>query len=100
MDDKTLAKIKRENELSLATHEEFVEFCKKNDVFYWYGEGYQIEALISNEAEFIEFMQKVCLTEEWFGGECFVPFFAYYIGVCPNSTLTCPQKQFAIAVKR
>lgn len=75
MDEKTLAKIKRENELSIATHEEFTEFCKRNDVFYWYGEEYQIEALISTEEEFIEFMQKVGLKEEWFGGECLVPFF-------------------------
>lgn len=55
----------KEKLLSLSTHEELVKFSKQNPVFWWYGEGLRIQALISTEVEFIDFIQKCGVTKLW-----------------------------------
>lgn len=47
------------------THEEFLEFSKDNFVYYPHGFGYQIQALVNNEPQFKDFIQKCCLEPQY-----------------------------------
>ena len=71
-EDEELQHIREEQSLSVATDEDFKILTETQEVFYRYGEGYQIQALIENEEQFIEFMQKVGIMELW---DKYVPFF-------------------------
>lgn len=54
--------IKREHRFD--TREEFLEFCSKNFCYYPSGFGAYIQTLITNEKQFKDFIQRVCI-EHW-----------------------------------
>lgn len=64
--------IREEESLSVGTHKEFLELTEKSDVFYMYGEEYEIRAYIETEEQFIDFVQKVGIIRLW---DMYVPFF-------------------------
>ena len=53
-------------EKRFSTSEEFLEFSRENFVFFQQGLGMRLQQLIQTEQQFIDYLQRVCLTK--FGG--------------------------------
>ena len=65
--------IKREKRFK--THQEFLDFCSKHFCYYPAGFGSYIQTLITNEKQFIDFIQRVCI-DDWYHNSGGIMWFA------------------------